>query len=50
MDHEGDVYDTIADAYAWERPISGEPAQAHRLQTGPMLRWLHALPGFGPAR
>jgi alpha-beta hydrolase superfamily lysophospholipase len=50
MDHEGDVYDTIEDAYAWERPISGEPAQAHLLQTGPMLRWLHALPGFGTAR
>lgn len=50
MDHEGDVYDSIEDAYAWERQVSGEPAQAHRLQTGPMLRWLGALPGFAAAR
>ena len=40
MDHEGDVYDTIEDAYVWERPVSGPPAAAAQLQTGPMLRWL----------
>lgn len=40
MDHDGDVYDNIIDAYTWTNPVSGEPAQAHHLQTGPMLRWL----------
>lgn len=40
MDHDGDVYDNIIDAYTWTNPVSGEPVQAHHLQTGPMLRWL----------
>jgi pimeloyl-ACP methyl ester carboxylesterase len=40
MDHDGDVYDTIEDAYAWRNQISGDPDRAHFLQTGPMLRWL----------
>ena len=48
MDHEGDVYDTIVDAYAWERPVSGPPAAVARLQTGPMLRWLHGVAGVPP--
>jgi pimeloyl-ACP methyl ester carboxylesterase len=49
MDHDGDVYDTIVDAYAWERPISGPPEAAARLQTGPMLRWLQGVVGIAPA-
>jgi len=40
MDHDGDVYDTIGDAYPWRNQISGDPDRAHFLQTGPMLRWL----------
>jgi pimeloyl-ACP methyl ester carboxylesterase len=40
MDHEGDVYDNIIDAYTWTNPISGPPDRAHFLLTGPMLRWL----------
>jgi pimeloyl-ACP methyl ester carboxylesterase len=40
MDHDGDVYDNVIDAYTWSNPVSGGPEQAHRLQTGPMLRWL----------
>ena len=48
MDHEGDVYDTIVDAYAWERPVSGPPEAAARLQTGPMLRWLRGVVGIPP--
>lgn len=40
MDHDGDVYDTIEDAYPWRNQISGDPDRAHFLQTGPMLRWL----------
>ncbi|OGT82555.1 MAG: hypothetical protein A3H91_03675 [Gammaproteobacteria bacterium RIFCSPLOWO2_02_FULL_61_13] len=40
MDHDGDVYDTIEDAYLWRNQISGDPDRAHFLQTGPMLRWL----------
>ncbi|HXW10040.1 MAG TPA: alpha/beta fold hydrolase [Steroidobacteraceae bacterium] len=48
MDHEGDVYDTIVDAYAWERPVSGPPETAARLQTGPMLRWLRDVVGIAP--
>jgi pimeloyl-ACP methyl ester carboxylesterase len=46
MDHEGDVYDTVEDAYAWERQISGQPSAAAQLQTGPMLRWLRDVAGF----
>ena len=48
MDHEGNVYDTIEDAYAWERPVSGPPEVAARLQTGPMLRWLKNVDGIEP--
>lgn len=48
MDHEGDVYDTIVDAYAWEHPVSGPPEAAARLQTGPMLRWLRGVVGIPP--
>jgi pimeloyl-ACP methyl ester carboxylesterase len=48
MDHDGDVYDTIEDAYAWEHPVSGPPEAAARLQTGPMLRWLHDVVGITP--
>lgn len=40
MDHDGDIYDNIVDAYTWTNPVSGTPEQAHHLQTGPMLRWL----------
>lgn len=40
MDHDGDVYDNIVDAYTWTNPVSGDPDRAHFLQTGPMLRWL----------
>ena len=40
MDHDGDVYDTIEDAYPWRNQISGDADRAHFLQTGPMLRWL----------
>lgn len=43
MDHEGDVYDTIEDAYTWSNQVSGEPDRAHFLQTGPMLRWLREV-------
>ena len=46
MDHEGDVYDTIEDAYVWASPISGPPKAAARLQAGPMLRWLRDVAGF----
>jgi pimeloyl-ACP methyl ester carboxylesterase len=46
MDHEGDVYDTVEDAYAWERPVSGPPERAAGLQSGPMLRWLRDVVGF----
>jgi pimeloyl-ACP methyl ester carboxylesterase len=46
MDHEGDVYDTIEDAYAWRHPVSGPPERAQQLQTGPMLRWLKDVVGF----
>jgi pimeloyl-ACP methyl ester carboxylesterase len=45
MDHEGDVYDTIEDAYAWERQVSGPPEAAALLQAGPMLRWLRDVAG-----
>jgi pimeloyl-ACP methyl ester carboxylesterase len=50
MDHEGDVYDTIEEAYGWEHPVSGPPEAAARLQTGPMLRWLRNVAGVTPAR
>jgi pimeloyl-ACP methyl ester carboxylesterase len=46
MDHEGDVYDTVEDAYVWERQISGPPGTAAQLQAGPMLRWLRGRRWF----
>ena len=49
MDHEGDLYATIEQAYVWEHPVSGPPEAAARLQTGPMLRWLRDVAGVTPA-
>ena len=46
MDHEGDIYDNVDDAYVWEHKISGPPVDAAQLQTGPMLRWLRDVAGF----
>jgi len=46
MDHDGEVYDTIEDAYAWKDPVSGPAETAHYLLSGPMLRWLRDVAGF----
>jgi pimeloyl-ACP methyl ester carboxylesterase len=46
MDHEGDIYDNVDDAYVWEHKVSGPPVDAAQLQTGPMLRWLRDVAGF----
>jgi pimeloyl-ACP methyl ester carboxylesterase len=46
MDHEGNVYDTVGDAYAERNPVSGPPERAQQLQIGPMLRWLRDVVGF----
>jgi pimeloyl-ACP methyl ester carboxylesterase len=46
MDHDGETYDTIEDAYAWRNPVSGPAETAHHLVSGPMLRWLRDVAGF----
>lgn len=46
MDHEGELYDTIDQAYAWANTVSGPAESAHHMMTGPMLRWLRDTAGF----